>query len=125
MLYDYPHIDTYVKQRTEELMYPYNPNQDENIGGGRSNMPGTPTERLALNIATDKRLSALERNKNCIDEALDESNSITVAIIKMVYFKKEKTVDGAAMSVSLSTSQVKRLRLNFFELVADKFGIWV
>lgn len=123
LLYDYPKTDEYIKQRTEELMYPYNPNQDENIGGGRSNVPSTPTERLALNIATDRRLTTLERNKKIIDQCLDQCNGETYKIIDTVYFKRAKSVEGAAMTIPLSASQARRLRQQFFERVADELGI--
>ena len=123
MLYDYPHIDTYVKQRTEELMYPYNPNQDENIGGGRSSVIDMPVERMAINIATDRRLTTLERNKKIIDQCLDQCNGETYKIIDTVYFKRAKSVEGVAMTIPLSASQARRLRQQFFERVADELGI--
>lgn len=123
LLYDYPKTDEYIKQRTEELMYPYNPNQDENIGGGRSNITDNPVERMAINIATDRRLTTLERNKKIIDQCLDQCSWETYKIIDTVYFKRAKSVEGVAMEIPLSASQVRRLRQQFFELVADELGI--
>ena len=123
LLYDYPKTDEYIKQRTEELMYPYNPNHDENIGGGRSNITDNPVERMAINIATDRRLTTLERNKKLIDQCLDQCSWETYKIIDTVYFKRAKSVEGVAMEIPLSASQVRRLRQQFFERVADELGI--
>lgn len=123
LLYDYPKTDEYIKQRTEELMYPYNPNHDENIGGGRSNITDNPVERMAINIATDRRLTTLERNKKIIDQCLDQCSWETYKIIDTVYFKRAKSVEGVAMEIPLSASQVRRLRQQFFERVADELGI--
>lgn len=123
LLYDYPKTDEYIKQRTEELMYPYNPNQDENIGGGRSNITENQVERMAINIATDRRLTTLERNKKIIDQCLDQCSWETYKIIDTVYFKRAKSVEGVAMEIPLSASQVRRLRQQFFERVADELGI--
>lgn len=123
LLYDYPKTDEYIKQRTEELMYPYNPNHDENIGGGRSNITDNPVERMAINIATDRRLTALDRNKKIIDQCLDQCSWETYKIIDTVYFKRAKSVEGVAMEIPLSASQVRRLRQQFFERVADELGI--
>lgn len=123
LLYDYPKTDEYIKQRTQELMYPYNPNQDENIGGGRSNITDNPVERMAINIATDRRLTTLERNKKIIDQCLDQCSRETYKIIDTVYFKRAKSVEGVAMEIPLSASQARRLRQQFFERVADELGI--
>ncbi len=123
LLYDYPKTDEYIKQRTEELMYPYNHNHDENIGGGRSNITDNPVERMAINIATDRRLTTLERNKKIIDQCLDQCSWETYKIIDTVYFKRAKSVEGVAMEIPLSASQVRRLRQQFFERVADELGI--
>ena len=123
LLYDYPKTDEYIKQRTEELMYPYNPNHDDNIGGGRSNITDNPVERMAINIATDRRLTTLERNKKIIDQCLDQCRWETYKIIDTVYFKRAKSVEGVAMEIPLSASQVRRLRQQFFERVADELGI--
>lgn len=123
LLYDYPKTDEYIKQRTEELMYPYNPNHDENIGGSRSNITDNPVERMAINIATDRRLTTLERNKKIIDQCLDQCSWETYKIIDTVYFKRAKSVEGVAMEIPLSASQVRRLRQQFFERVADELGI--
>ena len=123
LLFDYPKTDDYIKQRVEEITYPYNPKADSNIGGGRSNIANKPVEKLALNLATDRRLTALENNKRIIDECLDESDGDTAKIIEEVYFHKSKTIEGVAMELPLSPSQARRKRQYFFQAVSDRLGL--
>jgi len=104
-------------------MYPYNSNQDDNIGGGRGNIPDKPIERMAINIATDRRLTTLERNKKIIDQCLDKCGEDTNKLVDMVYFNKSHTLEGAAMNTLVSYSKAKQLRLNLFELIADELRI--
>ena len=124
ILRDYPYIDQYVHERRQELLYPHNEFPDENIGGGRSNVPGKPVEDLIITITDDRRLAALEKNKRVVQECLDCTDFDTNYIINELYFKKHPTLtlSGVAESSHMSMATIKRKRTEFFESIKDKFG---
>lgn len=105
-------------------MYPFNEDRDENIGGGRSNVPGKPVERMAITIADDRRLTSLERNRQIVDDCLDNTDEETKSIIYELYFKKhrELTISGVAQRLHLNDSTVSRKRTAFFEAIRDELG---
>ncbi|WP_125767305.1 transcriptional regulator [Lapidilactobacillus wuchangensis] len=123
ILRDYPYIDSYVKDREDELMHPWK-ESDRNVGGGRSNIPGKPVEAMAITIADDRRLSNLERNKKIVTRCLESSDSSTQTIIHELYIKQHPTltIQGVANKVSLSLSAVKKRREHFFEDVRQQLG---
>ncbi|QFR23101.1 transcriptional regulator [Schleiferilactobacillus harbinensis] len=116
VLRDYPNIDKYVREREEELMHPWQ-EPDNNIGGGRSNVPTNLPEVMAITISDDRRLSNLERNKKIVTRCLENSDSQTVTIIHELYIKQHPTLtlQGVADKVHLSVSAVKQRRTRFFE----------
>lgn len=116
VLRDYPNIDKYVRGREEELMHPWQ-EPDNNIGGGRSNVPTNLPEVMAITISDDRRLSNLERNKKIVTRCLENSDSQTVTIIHELYIKQHPTLtlQGVADKVHLSVSAVKQRRTRFFE----------
>ena len=124
ILRDYPYLDTYIANREQELMYPFSEDRDENIGGGRSNVPSKPVERMAITIADDRRLISLERNRQIVDDCLDNTDEDTKSIIYELYFKKhrELTISGVAQQLHLNDSTVSRKRTAFFEAIRDELG---
>lgn len=105
-------------------MHPFNEDRDENIGGGRSNVPGKPVEHMAITIADDRRLTLLEHNQKIIDDCLDNTDEETKSIIYELYFKKhrELTINGVAQRLHLNASTVSRKRTAFFEAIRDELG---
>ena len=125
ILRDYPDYDKYIHDREQELLYPVNMWEDENIGGGRSSDISNPTERKALTIAEDKRLCTLSKYKTAIQESLAESDGKTKEIIEQYYFARPqlKTWAGVAKGAYVSERQCRRLRDAFFKLIDDKLGL--
>lgn len=142
VLKDYPDIESYIRAREDELMYPH-VQADDNIGGGKGNVMtsqfgdygangdanGRPSvtssnEVMAITIADDRRLTNLQREHDIVQRCLDESDDETVTIISELYIRARPvlTVDGVANKVHLSTSQVRRRRADFFERVRERLG---
>lgn len=124
ILRDYPYIDQYVHDRKQELLYPHDEFPDKNIGGGRSNVPGTPVEDLIITITDDRRIAALEKNKRVVQECLDCTDQDTEFIIDELYFKKRPTLttQGVAEKLHSSSSAISRKKLQFFNLIKNQFG---
>ena len=66
-LYSYKDTLKEIDQLRDEILYGRN-NDDENIGGGRSSLPGKPTEQIATRLLTHKTLRNLEEVANAITD---------------------------------------------------------
>lgn len=123
-LADYQQTDALMKQRLEELKYPYKAT-DLNAGIKKQGVIGQPVEAMILAIAADRRLAHLEKNKLAISECLAQTDEVTRTIIEEVYLKKRATVTmiGIAQKLYISKNSAYRLRNTFFEKLADELGI--
>lgn len=121
---DYPNLDNYIHQRELELMYPHNNNQDENIGGGRSNVPGKPVENIAITIADDMEIQGLKKNKQIVSECLSKADNDTKIIVDELYFKKNPTLTlrGIATKLNSNRTTVSNKRTALFEAIRRKQG---
>lgn len=122
VLRDYKYTDRYIKEREEELRYPYR-QAEENIGGGRSSFVSNPTERMAITISDDRRLANLERNRNIVDKVYRQSDVVTKEVIDCMYFDSSCNTVQAAQEVNISDRHVRRLHSAFVEKVADEMGL--
>lgn len=123
ILKDYRRTDTYIRQREEELMYPYQAYQDENIGGGRSGQTSDTTARMAITIADDRRLSNLEKNRNTVDACLNDTDEVTKDLIYQMYITNEYSVIRASQEINITDRHARRLHSKFVEKVADELGL--
>ena len=121
VLKDYPDIESHVKRREEEIRNPMKKiDLNSDIKGNYSD-PDKMTG-VMITIDDDHRLSALKRNKNAVDVAMDMADEETRTIIKELYFVKfpRYTLNGLCenhlIESSRNTASAKRKR--FFELVA-------
>ncbi|MBT9670697.1 transcriptional regulator [Secundilactobacillus kimchicus] len=128
ILRDYPKLDKYIEQREAELRYPTS-QQDDNVGGGKSNYrdPDTLT-RILITIDEDKRLNSLKHQRDVIDDLLDESGPDTLTIIKELYFKKypQFTLRGLVEQnlINVSRSTAYDLRNRFVSDCAKGLGLF-
>lgn len=82
-----------------------------------SGMPGSsdpesrPTERLAVKISTDAYVLNCQRMIDAYDRMYKKQDKTNKDLIKLVYTKQEKTVEGAAIELHLSkTAGYDRIR---------------
>lgn len=124
ILADYYRTDEYIKQREEELRYPFK-EKDLNSDIRSVGVNSAVTERLAITIATDRRLCNLERNRDVIRACLERSDEQTKKIIEELYLKRRPTLTllGVAQQLYISKSQAYKLRNKFFESIADELGM--
>lgn len=127
ILRDYPKLPNYIKQREDELKYP-TPDQDDNVGGGRAlNKRSNPVERQVITINDDRWLQQLKKERQAIDECLDNAGGITVKIIQETYFKGNmglRMVDLCDRQIiPVSTTKAYELRNNFLVELAKKLNV--
>lgn len=85
MLFDYPKIDEYVERRREEIEHPWI-EQDENVGGGKSNKISNPIESMIITIDEDRIIRRLVEQKNAIYTACTHLKPEYLSVIRRYYF---------------------------------------
>jgi RinA family phage transcriptional activator len=99
-------------------------NDDENIGGGRSSLPSSPTEQIGTRLATHKRLNQLEQISNAIENVYTGLPEDYRKLVQMKYFTKPQkyTWDGLADKLHVSKRQAMRWRDEIIHTVAEVLG---
>ena len=99
-------------------------NADENIGGGRSSLPSSPTENAAVKLAANKRLNNLEEIARAIEEVYNISNSEYKNLIRLKYWTRPqtKTWEGIAAELHISRRQALRWRDQIIQAIAEVLG---
>lgn len=126
VLKDYRDTDKYVRKLEEEIRIPY---REEDING---DIKGTRSDSDTMfgtlwTIETDKQIRRLKRNKQIVQELLDECGSDTETIIRELYIKRfpQYTMQGLVEQriILASVSTAKRLRNKFFEEVDKQLDL--
>ena len=126
VLKDYRDTDKYVRKLEEEIRVPY---REEDVNG---DIKGTRSDSDLMfgtlwTIETDKQIRRLKRNKQIVQELLDECGSDTETIIRELYIKRfpQYTMQGLVEQriILASVSTAKRLRNRFFEEVDKQLDL--
>ena len=122
-LYSYKDTLKEIDQLRDEILYGRN-NDDENIGGGRSSLPGKPTEQIATRLLTHKTLRNLEEVANAITDVYKLVSDDHRVVIDLKYFKNPKlTWDDVAYQLSMHRNTAFKLRREVILLIANKLGL--
>jgi len=121
-LYCYHETLKEIEKKRQEIMYNYRP--DENIGGGKSNIPGSPTETVATRLAENIELKRLEEIVGAIKFVYDSSPEEHKKLIKLKYWTKPQllTWDGIADKLHISKRQAMRWRDEIVHSIAKVLG---
>lgn len=124
ILIDFNDIDDHIAKRVEALKYPV-VHSDNNVGGGKSNLVSSPTERLAITLADDLMLSNLRDTKRVVEEVLNELEPKSRKVIELYYIDKPRTLTwaGVALAVSYTERHCRRIRNKVFEEIAKRLGV--
>ncbi len=118
VLKDYRDTDKYVRKLEEEIRVPY---REEDING---DIKGARSDSDTMfgtlwTIETDKQIRRLKRNKQIVEELLDECGSDTETIIRELYIKRfpQYTMQGLVDNLVIKCGRNKAftLRDKFFE----------
>lgn len=99
-------------------------NDDENIGGGRNNLPSSPTEIIATRLTTHKRLMQLEEVTNAIGKVYIGLPEEHKKLTRLKYWTRPqlKTWDGIASELNIGRRTAFRLRDEIVFAVAEVLG---
>lgn len=108
----------------EEIMNPFQEKVDENIGGGRSNEVGKPTERIATRLSLNKQLNHLQDIVEAIDQVYEALPEEYQKLVKLRYWSKNRqlTWDGIALEIGISERQARRWRNEIVLATAEVLG---
>jgi len=121
-LYSYHDTLKEIDRLRKEIMF-CKSNDDENLGGGRSSVPGRPTERIATRLLTHKRLRNLEEMAEAIQYTYNALSSDHKKIIETKYWShKRLSWDDVAIQCNMHRNTCYKLRRDVVYLIADKIG---
>ena len=103
----------------EEIMNPFQEKVDENVGGGRSNEVGRPTERIATRLSLN-----LQDIVEAIDQVYEALPEEYQKLVKLRYWSKNRqlTWDGIALELNISKRQAMRWRDEIIQATSEVLG---
>jgi RinA family phage transcriptional activator len=122
-LYSYHDTLKEINELRKDIMF-CNENEDENIGGGRNNIPSSPTERIATRLATHKRLTRLEEVANSIEKVYTGLPDDYQKLIKLKYWTRPQTLtwDGIARRLHIGRMTAFRYRDEIIHTISEVLG---
>lgn len=122
-LYSYHDTLKEIEFLREEIMF-VRENDDENIGGGRSSLPSSPTEQIATRLVTNKRLMKLEEISNAIEKVYTTLPIDYQKLIRLKYWTRPqlKTWEGIAEELHINRATAFRWRDMVVAAMAEVLG---
>lgn len=121
LLFDYVSIDHKIAARKLEIVDV--PNNDENVGGGRSNIVSKPTESTIAKWDSDQRLNSLYAQKYAVESTL---NVLDADMTKIFWLRWSRgsvnTWEEIADKMAYDRSTIYRRRQRILEIFADFYG---
>jgi len=108
-LYAFKDTKREIKRMKEEILYGKT-NRDENIGGGRSNLPSDPTGTVATLLASHVSLQHMERVVEVIDKVYQDLDKHKKELIRLKYWTKPQTRTWDGIALELNISRITALR---------------
>lgn len=99
-------------------------NDDENVGGGRSSLPSSPTEKIGTRLATHKKLNQLEEVAHAIEKVYTGLPEDYQKLVRLKYWTKpqELTWDGIAMKIPVSRRTAFNMRDEVVHAISEVIG---
>lgn len=121
---DYHSYEKKILVRKAELTYR---EIDENVGGGKSNIPAKAIENMVIKQLSDERLTFLQKVLDAIEKTLDAIQTINPSfrvLIEEKYFKSGglEPWEDVAKRVGWSKSQAYNIRYQTLEIFANILG---
>ncbi|PEP96797.1 transcriptional regulator [Bacillus toyonensis] len=100
------------------------PHEDENIGGGRRNVPDRPTERIGTKLMVHKKLRRLEELADAMEHVYVLLEPEKQKLVKLRYWTKPqcKTWEGIAEDLHITKRTALRWRDGIVYAIAEKLG---
>lgn len=121
--FNYHHTLREIAKLREEIMNPYQ-EQDDNIGGGQSNISTRPTEIMATRLTTNKQLNYLTEIIDAIDSVYAALPDNYKRLVRLRYWSKHNKKDWAGIALELDRSerQAQRWRDEIMQTTLNILG---
>ncbi|MEV2356652.1 transcriptional regulator [Paenibacillus larvae] len=122
-LYSYHETRKEIIRLKNEILYGSTP-ADENVGGGRSNLPSDPTGEIAVLLTSHKKLEQLERIVNAIESVVEGLPEKKKEMIKLRYWTRSQTLtwEGVAQRIEKDRTTAIRWRNEIIREIANRIG---
>jgi RinA family phage transcriptional activator len=112
-----------IARLRESIMHPFQ-DEDENIGGGQSNIPGSPTESIATRLTTQKQLIFLSEIVDAIERVYNAIPDNYKKLARLRYWNKNNELnwDGIALELHVSKRQAIRWRDEIMQATLEILG---
>lgn len=122
-LYSYHDTLKEINHLRKDIMF-CSENEDENIGGGRNNLPSSPTERIATRLASHKRLTQLEEVTNAIYKVFQGLPEDYQKLVRLKYWTRPQTLtwDGIADKLYVNKRTAQRWRDETVLAIGEALG---
>lgn len=122
-LYAYHDTRKEIVRLKNEILY-CRSSSDENVGGGKGNLPGDPTGRTAVLLTTHKKLEQLQNIVDAIENVVDRLTEDRKKLIRLRYWDKPQilTWDGIAAELHVSRRTAMNWRDEIVRAIAEKIG---
>lgn len=113
-----------IERLKRDIIYGSQFNGDENIGGGKSNLPGDATARKAITLASNARLERMERIVESIDSVFYRLQPEKKQLVQMMYWDRPKllTWEGIALKLHVTKRTAGRWRKEIIHAIGDRGG---
>ena len=119
--YKYHQTVREIKQLENEIIY--ETSRDENVGGGKGNLPSRPTERKATRLATHRELKYLKDVVYAIETVYSLASEEYKELIRLRYWSnRDLTWDGIANELHMSRRKAISMRDEIIMATAELLG---
>lgn len=122
-LFHLPETRKAIIRRKEMLLN--NSVVDENVGGGKSNLPGKPTEQKAILVADDKRLQQMENIVSAIETVYELLPNDKRMFMQLRYWTRPNVLNmtGVAMKMERDETTLRRWRKAIINSIIELSGL--
>lgn len=113
-----------IDRLRRDILHGSGMDEDENIGGGKSNLPGDTTGRKAIALASNAKLDRMERLVESIQSVFERLQPEKRKMIQMMYWDRPKllTWEGVALKLHITKRTAGRWRKEIIHAIADRGG---
>ena len=122
-LYAYHDTKKEIVRLKNEILHA-SPVRDENVGGGRGNLPGDPTGRTAVLMVTHRRIEQLERIVDAIEAVYERLPKEKQELVRLKYWTQPQTLtwEGIALKLHVSRRTAINWRDEIVYAIAERLG---
>lgn len=122
-LYAYHETKGEITRIKNDILYGTSP-LDENVGGGRSNIPSDPTGRAGTLLASYRLLQHMVKVIDAIEEVYNQLPEEKKKLIELKYWTKSQELswEGIAMQLHVSRNTAINWRNEIVKTIAEHLG---